>query len=99
MNLVKDLNMVEPENYAKMIQKANPMFVEIKGFVSVGFARQRLGYDRMPTHEEMREFSKKLEKELNLIGEDYKILDEKIESRVLVLGKDKKELKIKKNDI
>ena len=57
MNLVRDLNMIEPENYAKMIQKANPMFVEIKGFMSVGFARQRLGYDKMPTHEEMKKFS------------------------------------------
>ncbi len=98
MNLVKDLNMNDEhvKKYAELIKKANPMFIEIKGFVSVGFARKRLGYDRMPTHEEMKNFSKKLEKELNLIGEDYKILDEKIESRVLVLGKDKKELKIKK---
>ena len=97
MNLVKDLNMVEPENYARLIKKSLPLFVEIKGFVSVGFARQRLGYDRMPTHEEMKEFSEKLSGELNSIGEDYKILDEKIESRVLVLGKDEGELRIKKN--
>ena len=96
MNLVKDLNMIEPENYAKLIKKSKPMFVEIKGFMSVGFARQRLGYDKMPTHEEMKDFSKKLVKELNSIGENYKILGEKIESRVLVLGKDKRELKIKK---
>ena len=63
--------------------------------MSVGFARERLGYDRMPLHKDIVEFSKKLVKELNKIEEDYKILDEKIESRVLVLGKDKRELKIK----
>ena len=98
MNLVKDLNMNDKyiKEYAKLIQKANPMFIEIKGFVSVGFARERLGYDRMPTHEEMRDFSKKLVEELNNIGEDYKILDEKIESKVLVLGKDESELKIRR---
>ena len=72
MNLVRDLNMVEPENYAKMIKKSNPSFVEIKGFMSVGFARQRLGYDRMPTNKEMEDFIEKLLKEL---GEDWKLLD------------------------
>ncbi|MBR9701602.1 4-demethylwyosine synthase TYW1 [Candidatus Pacearchaeota archaeon] len=97
MNLVKDLNMKDDylEEYAEMIKKSNPMFVELKGFMSVGFARERLGYDRMPTHDDMREFSKKLVEELNLIGVDMKILDEKIESRVLVLGRDRGELKIK----
>lgn len=95
MNLVKDLNMNDEhvKEYAELIKKSKPMFVEIKGFMSVGFARKRLDYDRMPTHEEMREFSEKLVEELKKEG--YKILDEKIESRVLVLGKDKKELKIK----
>ena len=29
-------------------KKSKPMFVELKGFMSVGFARQRLGYDKMP---------------------------------------------------
>ncbi|MCK5149886.1 4-demethylwyosine synthase TYW1 [Candidatus Pacearchaeota archaeon] len=99
MNLVLDLNMIEPEKYAELIKKANPMFVEIKGFMSVGFARQRLAYERMPLHKDIVEFSKKLVEELNKIGEDYQILDEKIESRVLVLGKDKRELKIKGNQI
>ena len=92
MNLVRDLNMVEPENYAKMIKKSNPSFVEIKGFMSVGFARQRLGYDRMPTNKEMEDFIEKLLKEL---GKDWKLLDSHERSRAYVLGKDKEELKIR----
>lgn len=99
MNLVKDLNLIQPENYARLIKKAKPMFVEIKGFMSVGFARQRLGYNSMPTHKEIKEFSKKLIKELNKLGEKYKILDEKIESCVLVLGKNKRNLKIKESEL
>lgn len=99
MNLVKELNMIEPENYAKLIKKSKPMFIELKGYMSVGFARQRLGYDRMPSHKEMTDFSKKIIKELNKLGMNYKILDEKIESRVLVLGKNKKDLKIKSKEI
>ena len=93
MNLVKDLNMEDEhiKEYAELIRKAKPMFIEIKGFMSVGFARERLGYDRMPYHEEMVEFSKKLSEELG----DYEILDEHYFSRALVLGKDKELLKIK----
>jgi tRNA wybutosine-synthesizing protein 1 len=94
MNLVKNLNMIEPENYAKLIKKANPMFVEVKGFMSVGFARERLGYERMPYHKEIVEFSKEVLKFLP----EYKILDEKKESRVVLLGKDKKDMKIKKSE-
>jgi len=92
MNLVKNLNMIEPEKYSEMIKKANPMFIEIKGFMSVGYARQRLGYERMPTHKEIIDFSNEI---LKFIPE-YKFLDEKKESRVVLLGKNKADMKIKK---
>ncbi len=95
MNLIRDLNMIEAENYAKIIKKANPMFIEIKGFMSIGFARKRLGYERMPRHEEIISFAKEIIKELNKLKENYKILDEKVESRVCVLGKNRNDLKIK----
>ena len=57
INLVKDLNMEKINEYAELIKKANPMFVEVKGFMSVGFARQRLAYERMPRHNEIVEFA------------------------------------------
>ncbi|VVB82400.1 S-adenosyl-L-methionine-dependent tRNA 4-demethylwyosine synthase [uncultured archaeon] len=91
MNLVKDLNMITPEIYAEMIRKANPMFVEVKGVMSVGFARQRIPYEKMPYHKDIVNFSKKILKFLP----GYKILAEKKESRVLLLGKDKEEMKIR----
>ena len=58
MNLVKDLNMYleQAKEYAQLIKKSQPLFVEIKGFMSVGFARKRLGYERMPSDKEMEEF-------------------------------------------
>ena len=94
MNLVRDLNMSDAhvEEYAKMIKDSKPMFVEVKGFMSVGFARERLGYDRMPTNIEMKEFVEKLSKATGL-----KILDSHERSRAWVLGKDRKSLKIKLN--
>ena len=98
MNLVKDLNM-KPEyakEYAEMIKKYQPLIVEVKGFMSVGFARQRLGYDKMPTNEEMKDFIKLIEKELQ--GTGYKLLDNHKRSRAFVLSKNKKDLKIKKSE-
>jgi len=97
INLVKNLNMEDNmiEDYAKLIQKAKPMFVEIKGYMAVGYARQRLGYERMPFHKDIRNFSRKLVKFLPT----YKILNEKIESRVVLLGKNKRDMKIKSKDI
>lgn len=97
MNLVKDLNMKNEhaKEYAKIIKKAKPLFVEIKGFMSVGFARERLGYDRMPTEKEMENFIELLLKEL---GKNWKLLDKHERSRAYVLGlkKNEKKLKIKK---
>jgi tRNA wybutosine-synthesizing protein 1 len=98
MNLIKDLNMFpeQAKEYAQLIKKSQPLFVEVKGFMSVGFARKRLGYDRMPTNEEMEEFIEILLKEL---GKDWKLLDKHEYSRAYVLGKDKRELKIKDSEI
>ncbi len=98
MNLVKGLNM-QPEQakkYAEMVKKANPLVVEVKGFMSVGFARKRLGYERMPTNREMEYFIDILLKEL---GNGWKLLDRHENSRAYVLGNSKKDLKIKDNQI
>lgn len=96
MNLVKDLNMNKEhvKEYAELIRKAQSDFIEVKGFMSIGFARERLGYDRMPSFEEMLKFVKSLEKELK--SEGYKLLDSHEYSRAFVLGEDKEELRIRK---
>lgn len=93
ITLVRDLNMQNEKDYAKLIKKASPDFIEVKGYMSVGFARKRLGYDRMPTHSEIRNFSEKL---LEFLPK-YQFLDEKIVSRVILLGKSRKKMKIKTN--
>jgi tRNA wybutosine-synthesizing protein 1 len=90
LTLIKDLNMGCPEGYASLIRLAEPDFVEVKGFMSVGFSRQRLGYERMPFHTAIKGFAKKLAKASKL-----KILDEKKESCVVLLGKNKSRMGIK----
>jgi tRNA wybutosine-synthesizing protein 1 len=96
MNLVRGLNMDKKfiKEYSNLIKIANPKFVEVKGFMSVGYSRERLGYEKMPTEKEIEEFCKELAKETGL-----KILDSHEFSRAVVLGRNKKELKIKKSEI
>jgi tRNA wybutosine-synthesizing protein 1 len=81
LTLVKGLNMINPEGYASLIKMAKPDWVEVKAFMSVGGARERLPYSLMPLHKEIREFSEELAKHLGV-----RVLDEKKESRVCLLG-------------
>ncbi len=99
INLIRGINMSDEDakKFAKLIIKAKPMFIELKGYMSVGFARKRLGYEKMPDEKEMIDFAKKLEKELK--KQKYKILDFHKPSRAVVLGKSKKDLKIKRKEI
>ena len=80
LTLVKGWNMTNPEKYAKLIEKANPDYVEAKAYMFVGGSRQRLTADNMPSFQEVMEFSKKIENELG-----YKIRDNKEDSRVVLL--------------
>lgn len=71
------------KEYAKIISKADPMFVEVKAYMWVGSSRERLEKSNMPTHSEIREFSEKLAEKLA-----WKIIDEQKESRVVLLMKE-----------
>ncbi len=83
LTMVKGFNMVEPDEYAKLIEKANPDFVEVKGYVHVGESQKRLPIDAMPYHEDIVEFSKEIAK-----NSSFKIKDEFKPSRVVLLSKD-----------
>ena len=83
ITLVKGWNMGHEEAYAKLIEKAEPDFVEPKAFMWIGFSRRRgLTYENMPKHEEVRAFAERLSAELG-----YNILDESPPSRVVLLSK------------
>jgi tRNA wybutosine-synthesizing protein 1 len=76
--------------YAELDSLAEPMFIEPKGYVFVGHSRQILSISNMPKHETIRDFGSQLAGKLG-----YEILDEKEDSRVVLLGKNKKDMKIK----
>lgn len=82
LTLVKDLNFIYPERYAEIIDKTEADFIEVKSFMSVGGARERLAYSRMPLHSEIKTFAEEIEKHSS-----YKIINEKTDSRVVLLRK------------
>jgi tRNA wybutosine-synthesizing protein 1 len=80
LTLAKKLNFKNPEKYAEIIEKAEPDFVEVKAFMSVGGSRRLIPYEDMPLHSEILEFAQSIEKHSS-----YKIRDEKKDSRVVLL--------------
>jgi len=82
LTLVKKLNMKYPEKYAKLILKAEPDFIEPKGYMWVGESQDRLKKEKMPFHEEIVEFAKKLSESTG-----YKIKDDFKPSKVVLLAK------------
>lgn len=93
ITMIKDMNMVNPEQYADLIKRSDALFVEVKAYMFVGSSRQRLTIKNMPRHNEVREFSEKICEKSG-----YKIIDEKKESRVILLAKEDFEGRIMKFD-
>jgi tRNA wybutosine-synthesizing protein 1 len=82
LTIIKGLNDVNPEGYAKLFDKADPTFIEVKAYMFVGASRQRLLLENMPRHHEVKEFAEEICKYC-----DYKIIDEQEASRVILLMK------------
>ncbi len=82
MTLVKNLNMNLIDEYAKLVMKANPTYIEAKAYMHIGFSNLRLSFDSMPQHLEVKNFAKSLAEKTG-----YKIIDEAVDSRVVLLSK------------
>jgi tRNA wybutosine-synthesizing protein 1 len=80
ITLVKGLNDFEPEKYAAHLQESGAMFVEVKGYMYLGYSRKRLVRENMPEHERVRSFAEKI-----AAACDYRIKDENRLSRVVCL--------------
>ena len=57
---VKDKNMFNTDEYAELINKANPTYVEVKAYMFVGSSRKRLTLDNMPSHQDVRDFAQEI---------------------------------------
>jgi tRNA wybutosine-synthesizing protein 1 len=92
MTLVKDHNMRLVNEYAKLIEKANPTYIEVKAYMHIGFSNLRLGFDQMPLHNEVKDFAAQLGEKTG-----YKLINEAPESRVVLLSRLKKALQVSAN--
>lgn len=80
ITLIKGYNMADAEGWASMVMQCNPQFVEVKAYMFVGSSRERLTLENMPSHDEVRRFSQEICSHC-----DYRLVDEKPESRVVLL--------------
>ncbi|RLE50775.1 MAG: 4-demethylwyosine synthase TYW1 [Candidatus Methanomethylicota archaeon] len=89
ITLVKNINMQSIGEYAKIISKAEPTYVEPKAAMSLGWFRYRLPLNAMPKYNEVEKFGIELAK---LIG--YNVIDYSINSRIVLLSKLDKPIKL-----
>lgn len=87
ITLVKEFNMSDKDvaGFAKIIDKANPTYVEPKAYMHVGASIGRLSRSSMPSYEEVVDFAKKLSE-----ATGYSLASTSIPSRVALLTRLKK---------
>ncbi|HKL97336.1 MAG TPA: 4-demethylwyosine synthase TYW1 [Methanocorpusculum sp.] len=80
ITLVKGFNDTDEEGFAKIIEKAQPLFVEVKGYMYLGYSRMRLTEMHVPDMEIIRSFAARVAQLCN-----YTIMDENAPSCVVCL--------------
>lgn len=82
--LVDGWNMEEKyvKDYAQLDEIAQPLFIEPKGYVFVGYSRKRMNLSNMPSHSKINHFGNELAKEMG-----YNFAMERPDSRVVLLSK------------
>jgi len=69
------------EGFARLVELAEPTFVEVKGFMAIGWAAFRMGPENMPEHGEVVGFARELAEACG-----YELVDESPPSRVALLA-------------
>lgn len=82
--LMDGWNLGHEGQYAELDARAEPWFIEAKGYVHVGEARTRMTMDNMPSHEQIRTFAQELAPHVG-----YDVIAEREASRVALLGRGK----------
>ena len=78
---VKDYNMKNHKEYADIIKRSNPDFIEIKAYMYVGSSRDRLVLENMPSLNDVFNFAESIAKLC-----DREIVNSASESRVVLLA-------------
>jgi len=82
LTVIKGLNDSKKaiKQFGKLIEIAQPDFLEIKSYMHLGYSRKRLKRENMPSFEELKEFAKDLEKYLKSM--EYE--DDNIPSKIIL---------------
>jgi len=88
--LVEGWNLGYVKDYARLDKVASPEFVEAKAYMFVGYSRQRMRIDNMPSFERIKSFAEELSRELS-----YTYHAEQPPSRVSLLISDPKRVKVR----
>ena len=83
VTLVRGLNDFAPERYAALLQDSGATFVEIKGYMYLGYSRNRLARENMPEHARVRSFAEQV-----AAASGYRFRDENPLSRVVCLERE-----------
>jgi len=80
ITLVQGKNDFGPGGYAALLQESGARFAEVKGYMYLGYSRNRLARENMPEHGHVRAFAERV-----AAACDYRVRDENPLSRVVVL--------------
>lgn len=80
ITLVEGINDYDAASYGAMISESGSSFVEVKGYMYLGYSRNRLTRSHMPSHEKVRAFAAAIARHSG-----YRIRDENCNSRVVCL--------------
>ncbi len=81
VTVVKGWNMDSEEQFAELVKRAKPDFVELKGYSWIGLSRARLTAENSPEHAEIKSFAERILQHLP----DYQFGGEFEDSRVVML--------------
>jgi len=80
--LVPTFNMHSPEKYGRLAELGNVTYIEPKGAMSVGSARERFGYDEMAWFKDIQRFAGEIAK-----SSSYHVVDEHEFSNIVLLSR------------
>jgi len=83
ITLVAGVNDTDPEGYARIIQDSGATYVEVKGYMYLGYSRNRLQRNNMPEHAQVRDFAERVSSSC-----DYTLRDENPLSRVVCMERE-----------
>jgi len=83
ITLVEGYNDSDPASYARMVQDSGAAFVEVKGYMFLGYSRKRLQRENMPSFAHVKKFAEEIAR-----ISSYRFRDENQASRVVCLERE-----------